>query len=312
MELKWIVYITINLCNGKFYIGVHNTNPDVFDGYLGKGIYRESNIKPEDKGLAKAIKKYGAENFRRTTIAIFPGTEEGRKAAFKLEGEIVNPVLLRSKNCYNLALGGFGSIMEDTKKVVYKFDLNGNFLKSYDCIRTAALEINAEDLYNTMKAIRNNCLNTTNSSFGYFWSYKKVFDYKESNKLRKIAQYTPSGKFLRYFNSITEAEEALQISTIGQALRTKGLAANYQWRYYEGNDSDISPLVNVGNKNKVIPISMFDKNMNHISDYDCVLDCVKDNPDLSTSQINRVLKGIIKSHKGYIFKYKDEDIVSTS
>ena len=83
-------------------------------------------------------------------------------------------------------------------------------------------------------------------------------------------------------------------------------------RYYEGNDSDISPLINVGNKNKVIPISMFDKNMNHISDYDCVLDCVKDNPDLSTSQINRVLKGIIKSHKGYIFKYKDEDIVSTS
>jgi hypothetical protein len=40
MELKYIVYITINLCNGKFYIGVHKTNPDVFDGYIGNGIYR--------------------------------------------------------------------------------------------------------------------------------------------------------------------------------------------------------------------------------------------------------------------------------
>ena len=40
MELKYIVYLTINLCNGKFYFGVHKTNPDVFDGYIGGGIYR--------------------------------------------------------------------------------------------------------------------------------------------------------------------------------------------------------------------------------------------------------------------------------
>ena len=42
MEIKYIVYITINLCNGKLYIGVHKTNPDVFDGYIGNGIYRQS------------------------------------------------------------------------------------------------------------------------------------------------------------------------------------------------------------------------------------------------------------------------------
>ncbi|MGN0966104.1 MAG: hypothetical protein ACI4OP_00710 [Candidatus Coprovivens sp.] len=40
--MAYIVYITINLCNGKFYIGVHRTNPEVFDGYIGCGIYRES------------------------------------------------------------------------------------------------------------------------------------------------------------------------------------------------------------------------------------------------------------------------------
>ena len=42
MKLKYIVYITINLCNGKFYIGVHETNPDIFDGYIGNGIYRQN------------------------------------------------------------------------------------------------------------------------------------------------------------------------------------------------------------------------------------------------------------------------------
>ena len=40
--MKYIVYITINLCNGKFYIGVHRTNPNTFDGYIGCGIYRAS------------------------------------------------------------------------------------------------------------------------------------------------------------------------------------------------------------------------------------------------------------------------------
>jgi hypothetical protein len=40
MELKYIFYITVNTVNGKFYFGVHHTNPDVFDGYIGNGIYR--------------------------------------------------------------------------------------------------------------------------------------------------------------------------------------------------------------------------------------------------------------------------------
>lgn len=311
MELKYIVYITVNLCNGKFYIGVHRTNPEVFDGYLGNGVYRESNINSKAKGLPKAIAKYGYENFKRTTIAIFPDTEEGKQAAYKLESEIVNPTLLRSKNCYNISIGGMGSILEETKKPVYKFDLKGNFIKKYDCIRTAAYEINPNEVYKTIKAIRNNCLEITNSSFGFYWSYSKKFKYLEPKKLRKVAQYTYGGKFLRYFDSIVEAEEVMQ-TTIGQAIAKKGLAAGFQWRYYDGNNSDISPLINVGNKNKVLPISMYDKDMNHIANYDCVSDCVKNNPELKTSQINRVLRGIIKSHKGYIFKYQDEDIVSSN
>ena len=71
MELKYIVYITINLCNGKFYIGVHKTNPDVFDGYIGCGIYRQADAN-EPYPFHRAVKKYGYENFKRTTIKIFP------------------------------------------------------------------------------------------------------------------------------------------------------------------------------------------------------------------------------------------------
>lgn len=53
MELKYIVYITINLCNAT-----------------------------GDYPLHRAVRKYGYENFKRTTIKIFDDTEEGKKSSF--------------------------------------------------------------------------------------------------------------------------------------------------------------------------------------------------------------------------------------
>jgi hypothetical protein len=67
MELKYIVYITINQCNGKFYIGVHKTNPEIFDGYIGGGITSEKTVN-KDTAFHNAVKKYGYKNFKRTTI----------------------------------------------------------------------------------------------------------------------------------------------------------------------------------------------------------------------------------------------------
>ena len=310
MELKYIVYITINQCNGKFYIGVHKTNPEVFDGYIGCGIYNKSNIKPYDKGFHKAVRKYGYENFKRTTIDCFPNTEEGMKQAYELEGKLVTSILLKSKQSYNIALGGKGSIQEESKKKVYMFDLNGNYLRSYKSTMDAARSCNVENAISAQHAIRNNCLKSVNSALGYYWSYIKKFEYNSNKKLVKVAQYTLSGKFLRYFDSLSEAERELEISTIQQAITKKYSAANFQWRYYNGDNSNISPLLNIGNKNKILPIIMF----NEITTikYKCVLDCVKENPELKTSQINRVLTGVIKSHKGWSFKYQDEDIVSTN
>ena len=37
-NFKYIIYQTINLVNNKIYIGVHKTNPTIFDGYIGNGV----------------------------------------------------------------------------------------------------------------------------------------------------------------------------------------------------------------------------------------------------------------------------------
>ena len=307
MELKYIVYITINLCNGKFYIGVHKTNPEVFDNYIGLGVYRQSNA-TGNYPLHKAVRKYGYKNFRRTTIKIFDDSEEGRKAAFDLERVLVNETLIKSKNCYNIALGGFGSVKEDSLKTVYMFDLKGNYLRSFKSAREAALHVDPENQDNARSAIKNNCLGATNSSYGFFWSYKKEFKYSSEKKV-KVAQYTLSGKFLRYFDSIAEAESELKLNSIEQAI-TKGYqCGGYQWKYFNGDFSDIGKLLNTFTKLQVLPIIMYDKKGNKVEEFSSVKDCVAKYPELQTSQISRVLKGVIKSHKGYVFKYKNEDIV---
>lgn len=274
MELKNIVYITINLCNGKFYIGVHKTNPNVFDGYIGAGIYCAAHADTNKKGLHKAVKKYGYHNFKRTTIACFPDTEEGRLQALDLEARLVNQTLLKSKNVYNIALGGKGSICRESKKRVYMFDLNGEFLRSYASALDAVRDLKCENLISAQHSIRNNCIKQSNSALGYYWSYIKKFDYN-SNKV-KIAQYTISGKFIRIWNSISEAEYELRINNIYNAIHKGGSSGNYQWKYYEGNDSNITPLINTNTKNKHFPIQIFDKKTgNFISEYNSVQECVK-------------------------------------
>lgn len=305
--MKYIVYITINLCNGKFYIGVHKTNPETFDGYIGCGIYRASQA-TKDYVLHKAVRKYGYENFKRTIIKIFPDTEEGRQQAFELEAILVNETLLKSKTTYNTALGGRESTTEELMKTVYMFDLNGNYLRSFKSSRDAASYIQPENQDSVRAAIKNNCLGQTNSSFGYFWSYTKKFNYN-NNCTREIAQYTINGKFLRTFKSITEAEVSLSLNSIQQAITKKGSAGGFQWRYFEGDTSDIPTLVNVKTKNHFLPIIMYDKQGNKIKEFECVKQCISEYNDLSASQINRVLNNTIKSHKGYIFRYKDDDIV---
>ena len=86
---KYIVYKTINLVNNKIYIGLHKTkDPEIFDGYIGNGVY---NTQPYTYEHAKtafqyAVKKYGPKNFRRYTIAVFDTVEEAFQA-YKTEKE---------------------------------------------------------------------------------------------------------------------------------------------------------------------------------------------------------------------------------
>lgn len=300
-KYEYIVYKTTNLINGKIYIGVH-TNPIGGDDYLGCGTYR--NYIPEKKGFPAAVKKYGQENFIRETLFTYEFSEEGRKAAYKKEAELVNRDFLKRKDVYNLVLGGKvpSSILEKEiaqydlegnfinhwdsisqaaamtgipdssiqdacqkewysgeyqwryytnenkiepakirTKIVYQFDLQGNYITNYKSLHKAA-EITKIDY----RAISQVCLNKTAQAGGYYWSYEKRFNF-DPKKVKKtaVACYTDSGEFIKSYTSLSEAANDKHVSpgTLCDCIRGKKKhCAKLRWRYFYGNTSNIEPL----------------------------------------------------------------------
>ena len=309
MELKYIFYITVNSINGKFYFGVHRTNPQVFDGYIGCGIARQSQA-TLDIAFHRAVKKYGYDNFKRTTIKVFDTKEE----AYEFEKLIVTPTLLKSKQCYNTTIGGIGGGNEIQKKTVYQFDLNGNFIRSYKSTRDAAMAVSPDNQDTIRASIKNCCLGTSYSSCGFFWSYYKEFIKKEdyqnniNRRKNKIAQYTLSGKFLRYYDNITEARNATGLRNLYSSIRGECSIGGFQWRYYTGDDSDIPPFESTVTMYRTKPIICTDSNGIE-TEYASIKKCIEINPEFSSKGIKNVIRGINKTHKGYKFRWKDEDIV---
>jgi len=132
---KYIVYKTTNLINGKIYIGVHRTNPNIFDGYIGCGV-THTDRKKRTKGFPQAVKKYGYENFKRETLFEYPDTKFGKKKAYDKEAELVNTDFIKRTDVYNLTLGGQCPVYASTR-IIAQYTINGKFLRTWDSIQEA-------------------------------------------------------------------------------------------------------------------------------------------------------------------------------
>lgn len=230
-KCKYIVYQTTNTVNNYIYIGVHKTkDPDVFDGYLGCGVY---NSWPYTYMFAKtkfqeAVKKYGPKNFNRTTIAVFNTAEE----AFNLEEEIVNEAFLERHDVYNMVLGGIYGMYEGKKIPVYRYTLNGDYMEEFPSFAEAAAQLNCDytlisyavrkksiakkSFWNTDKQQH---IDLTNYTFG-------------SSETKQIYVYDLEGSFVREYESIAEA--AHEFNTYTRCISRSaelGILFNKEWQF---------------------------------------------------------------------------------
>jgi group I intron endonuclease len=102
----YIVYKTINLVNGKYYIGKHKVKTKEFDFYFGS-----SDV------INNAIAKYGIENFRREVLFETDNEEE----CYRMEEQILGNLWKTDENCYNKQAGGKGFPSGDKHYAVHGF-----------------------------------------------------------------------------------------------------------------------------------------------------------------------------------------------
>jgi hypothetical protein len=230
--MKYIVYLTINTENNKIYIGVHSTeNPKIFDGYLGNGVYSNSpkTYQKCKTAFQSAVTKYGPNKFIRNTIKIFDTLDE----ALKLEAELVTEEFLKRSDVYNIEVGG--GYPPKLTKCIYQYDLEGNFLKEWDSIKTITT------YYGVNKDRIRMVIDGKRSFENSYWSEEK-FEVLDVTLFRpsargSIRQYTTSGIYLNTFKNTTEAAKQLDIERgkITNAIYGKYATSGY-WFLKEGED----------------------------------------------------------------------------
>lgn len=230
--MKYIVYKTINLINGKEYIGVHYTDPDIYDGYIGCGVTKRDQ-KKKSKGFPKAVAKYGYENFKRETLFEYEDSEAGFLAAYQKEAELVTKEYVKSPNTYNLTIGGKFTVWNNLKKKISQYTLDGIFIRTWDSITEASRELKLTSI--------NQCLLGTSKYCGGFqWKYyNESTDNIESIQTveKTVYQFDLQGNLLKVWKSITLASQqftnsqSMKVSISRVCLGQQSQANGYFWSF---------------------------------------------------------------------------------
>lgn len=130
--MKSIIYKITNLINNKVYIGqFRRRDASAFNNYWGSG-----------KIIKKAIKKYGLKNFKKEIIV------EGRFnkcLTNQLEIHYIRVYNTISPHGYNITEGGHNTAI-NLERPIHQYDLNGNFIKTWDSAESAKKELNVSNL----------------------------------------------------------------------------------------------------------------------------------------------------------------------
>jgi hypothetical protein len=124
--------------------------------------------------------------------------------------------------------------INSVKKIVCKYDLNGNFIKNYLSITEASKDTNIGD-----SAISSSCKNKNRQAGNYLWRLfldnnviNNIEPYINKN-IKSVTQYDLNGKFIKTYKSLKEATDDLNIysSAISNACKKNTKCYKSLWRY---------------------------------------------------------------------------------
>lgn len=214
------IYKITNTTNGKCYIGQSRDIEARWAKHLS--AYKSS---PEWE-LYRAFKKYGIGAFSFEVIEECTIEELNEREIYWIAH------FDSFNNGYNMTLGG-EACNGTNDKVVYQYDLSGNFIKEYKSAHEAARENNIQ-FTNICKV----CRGERKTAGGFGWSYTKTENIGPIKTKRlgdgTVLQFTKEGEFVAEYSSAKEARRQTGISdtTIGLVCKGKGkTAGGFVWKY---------------------------------------------------------------------------------
>lgn len=296
--MKYIVYLTINKINKFIYVGVHKTeNPDIFDGYLGCGVFSNSpkTYNCQETAFQCAVAKYGPKNFIRKTLRVFDSLQD----ALSLESKIVTLKFIERFDVYNQTVGG--GYPPSLNKEIYQYDLEGNFIKEWESIKSITT------YYGVNKDRVRMAINDKRSFESSYWSeecfYKlDVTDYRPSSR-GSIRQYTTDGIFLRSFKNTSEAARLLDIDRqkITNAIYGKYATSGY---WFLKENETIESYLDGTIKNDP-PVYLYDINGEFLKEFKNISE-VKKEYKINKNDLKRAIKNN-KQLNEYYWSYEKYD-----
>ena len=294
--MKFIVYKTTNLINNKIYVGVHRTNPDINDGYIGCGVTKKDK-KKNIKGFPKAVAKYGYENFKRETLFQYPDSEEGMKLAYAKEAEIVTIDFVRRKDTYNLTVGGKFTIYTTLKKVIAQYTLEGKFIRTWESI------LEAEQMLN-LNSISSNLIGRSKYCGNFQWKY---YNGDESDidpvipKEKSVYQFDLQGNLIKRWKSVSEASKQFTNSKSARAAISNNCLGktNQSFGYFWSFKNKFELKTN----KHLVPVAKYNDEGKFLESYTSIKEAADANNIKTPSNIINAIKGYQKRCGGFRWRY---------
>lgn len=305
--MKYIVYATINCKNNKFYIGVHGTeNPDVFDGYIGNGIFitQPSSYKKSKTAFQYAVNKYGTSAFKRITLKVFDTEEE----AYEFESIIVTEEFVKNKNNYNMTTGGRKG--PDQSVTVYQYDTEGNFVKEWKSLRAAAKNFEVTDT-----AIKN-AAELKSPSCGFYWSTTKydklpLKEYVRTNfkskdeipevkvtSTSRVYVYDLDGNFVTEYDNPIACRNAMGMKNTNAIY--KAMRLGWECNGYQMSAEKLPFMKKIRKCNGQMRIDRYDLDGNYIETYKSLAEAQRQ----YGVNVLKCIRGQRETCKGFIFKVR--------
>lgn len=249
------VYQTKNLVNGKTYIGVHSTK-SVDDGYIGCGVFKESDARRLNLPFHRAVNKYGYASFERHILSFYETYDE----ALEEERYLVGKSWVMSDENYNVALGGRGGSLytfsDEKKKGIYDkiaYKNRGRKRSKDFCDRISFMRKGKPLSESHKKSLSDNhpkywlgqkrdssvsdAISKARKGILLSSEHKlKLAASKIGNKngAKAIIQYSVNNEYINEYSSLTEAAKSINVcrsALSNHLLKGCGVTGGYKFKY---------------------------------------------------------------------------------